>query len=270
MAEQKCSLNELFIEQYADNELDFRESSEVSVHLRSCETCRKKYEEILFVKNVIGAFNSKEKLSFLEKEGFSSLIDHSVPKPGFLKNLAGFIRSHGFSVAASSFSFGSLIFVFIFFLSQSEKENMMIIKQLIEAHNISLPDEFTGHEKAETELRKKFSLDGKTMTGLAAISPVLRGRFTSIAENPAAKIKLAGTKKDESGTLFLSKKNDRIKNVFEDGDCLVKNRDNGCKAKLRHEKGNDMIYWEELDNNFVFVSDNNRMTAQMVRLIGSD
>jgi len=270
MVEQKCSLNELFIEQYADNELDFRESSEVSVHLGNCEACRKKYEEILFTKNLISAFNSKEKLSLLEKEGFMSLIDQNSRKPSLASVVGCFIKSHGFSVAASSFSFASLIFAFVFFLFQTEKENQLVIKEILAAHNNTFPDEFSGNEIAENELNKNFKLDKKTMKSLSSISPVLRGRFTSIAATPGAKIKLAGIDKNQKGTLFLSKKNDHIKNIFENSDCLVKDGEKDCKAKLRHEDGKDMIYWESLDNHFVFVTENNKMAAQMARLIADD
>lgn len=270
MAEQKCNLNELFIEQYADNELDFRESSEVSVHLGNCEECRKKYEEILLTKNLISAFNSKEKLSLLEKEGFMSLIDQNSRKPSFASVIGYFIKSHGFSVAASSFSFASLIFAFVFFLSQTEKENQLVIKEILAAHDNTFPDEFSGNEIAENELRKNFKLDKKTMKNLASLSPIIRGRFTSIASIPGAKIKLDGAEKDESGTLFLSKKNDHIKNIFENSDCLVKDGEEDCKAKLRHEDGKDMIYWESLDNHFVFVTENDKMSAQMAKLIADD
>jgi hypothetical protein len=267
MVEKKCDLNELFIEQYADNELDLRESSEVSLHLTNCVSCKMKYEEIIFTKNAVNRFNSLNKLSLIEKEGFLSLIDQHSSRSGIFYKALKYLRSHGFTVAFSTVSFASLVFAFAFSLSQIEKENDLIIKEIIAAHNNLLPYDFDTPEKAETELKKKFTIDKKTMLNLASISPVLRGRFTSIAATQAAKISVKGLKEEEKGTLFLSKKNAHIKNVFEDGTCLVKSTDDHCKAKLIQEEGNDMIHWEELDNDFVFVTDSSKMSAQMVRLI---
>jgi hypothetical protein len=265
MVEKKCELNELFIEQYADNELDLRESSEVSIHLENCASCKKKYTDVIALKNAVKRFNLLNNLSMIEKEGFCSLIDqHSA---GFFKKVIKYLRGHGFTVAFSTISFASLIFAFTFSLSQLEKENELIIKEIIAAHNNRLPYDFDTPEKTETELNKKFTINKKTMLSLASISPVLRGRFTAIGATPAAKISLKGLKDEEKGTLFLSKKNDHIKNVFQDGDCLVKGSDNHCKAKLIQEEGNDMIHWEELDNDFVFVTDNSKMSAQMIQMI---
>ncbi|HPA57070.1 MAG TPA: zf-HC2 domain-containing protein [bacterium] len=269
MVETKCDMNELFIEQYADNELDLRESSEVSIHLGSCVSCKKRYEEIIFAKNAVNRFNSLNKLSLIEKEGFYSFIDQHSSKYGIVHKFFEYLRSHGFTVAVSTVSFTSLVFAFVFSLSQIEKENNLIIKEIIAAHNNLLPYDFDTPEKTETELNKKFTIDKKTLLNLASISPVLRGRFTSIAATPAAKISIKGLKEEEKGTLFLSKNNAHIKNVFEDGTCLVKSSDNNCKAKLIQKQGNDMIHWEELDNDFVFVTDNNRMSAQMVQLISN-
>jgi hypothetical protein len=49
----------------------------------------------------------------------------------------------------------------------------------------------------------------------------------------------------------------------------VKSPDNNCKAKMIQEEGNDMIHWEELDNDFVFVTDNSKMSAQMIQMISA-
>ena len=66
MLKEKCDFNELFIEQFADRELDYLESAEVAAHLKECSECRRKYEAILATKKITSAFAENEKLSIIE------------------------------------------------------------------------------------------------------------------------------------------------------------------------------------------------------------
>lgn len=269
MLETKCTLNELFIEQFVDGELDFKESAEISAHLEICQECKRKYNEIKFVKITISGIKTQEVLSVIEREGFNSLINHFNSKTSLLQIIARLIKSHGFAVGTSFVSFASLLIVFSFFIYKSDEQNRLITNELISAHNYTFPDEFSGSEKTETELKKNFKYDKNLLKKLARISPEVRGRFTSIAANPVAKIILRGLA-NEKGTLFMSKKNEHLKKLFDDKKCLVENDKDNCKARAFQEKNNDLVYWENEDNDYVFVTDNSKMLAQMVQLISSE
>ncbi|HRZ78751.1 MAG TPA: zf-HC2 domain-containing protein [bacterium] len=268
MHDTRCNLNEIFIEQFADGELDLKESSEISAHLENCPECRKKYDEIKLVKRVITGIKEREVLSVIEKEGFISLIDRAV-KPSFATRIGTVMKSHGFSVGFSFFSFASFIFLFSYYIYTSDKENSLVVNEIISAHRHSLPDEFNGTENTEAELQKNFKVDKKLMKKLAKISPVVRGRYTSIAANPVAKINLEGIGKNK-GTLFMSKKNHHLKELFDDKDCVVKTHDEECKARHFQEKENDLVYWENQDNDYIFITESSGMMAEMVQLISSD
>lgn len=269
MHDSRCDLNEIFIEQFADGELDFKESSEISSHLEKCAFCRKKYNEIKFVKTVICGMKDREVLSVIEKEGFNSFIDHCNKTSSFLQKIKKAFSSHSFAVGFSFFSFTSFLILFSYYISMADKQNRLIVNEIISAHNHSLPDEFNGSEKTEVELEKNFKVDRNLLKKLAGISPVVRGRFTSIAANPVAKINLEGIENDK-GTLFMSKKSKHLKDLFNSKECVVETALDGCKARGFQEKENDLVYWENKDNDYVFVTDNSKMMAKMVQLISSE
>ncbi|MGI6395421.1 MAG: hypothetical protein ACOX2F_11955 [bacterium] len=271
MDKNRCDFNEIFIEQYADSELDLYESSKVSSHIENCQICKQKYEEIVLTKNFIRKFDSSNKLSLIEKEGFLSFIERkSLKKQPLLSKISKYVKSHGFTVAISTLSLSIIVFAFIFSLLRIEKKNELIIKELLAAHSNPQPFDFDTSEKVESELKKIFAIDKKTFLEFASISPVLKGRSTSIATMPTTKIKMQNRDEKEEGTLFLSKKNELIKNAFEDGSCLVKSIDNHCKARMLKEGDSKMIHWEDTENDFVFVSDGDRISTQMVKLISAN
>ncbi|HPS28797.1 MAG TPA: zf-HC2 domain-containing protein [bacterium] len=266
MHNSKCDLNEIFIEQFADGELDFKESSEISDHLEKCADCRKKYDEIKFVKTVICDMKNHEVLSVIEKEGFNSLIYNHKNSSSFFQRFKNILFSHSFAVGFSFFSFTSFLILFSYYISISDKQNRLIVNEIIAAHSRALPDEFSGSESTEAELGKNFTVDKNLLKKLSEISPMIRGRFTSIAANPVAKINLEGVENDK-GTLFMSKKSKHLKDLFNSKNCVVKNDVNGCKARGFQEKENDLVYWGNKDNDYVFVTDNSKMMAKMVQLI---
>lgn len=268
MHDARCNLNEIFIEQFADGELDLKESSEISAHLETCPECRKKYDEIRLIKSVMTGLKEREVLSVIEKEGFLSLIEHSS-RPSFFARVKNNFTSHSFSVGLGFFSFASFMLLFSYYIYSSDKQNRLIVNEIISAHRHSLPDEFNGTESTETELEKNFNVDKKLMKKIAKFSPVVRGRYTSIAANPVAKINLESLGKNK-GTLFMSKKNQHLKELFDNKDCVLKTHNEECKARHFQENENDLVYWENQDNDYVFVTESSRMMAEMVQLISSD
>ena len=264
---KKCDFNELFIEQFADKELDYLESAEIAAHIKSCPLCRKKYEDILLTKKASEVFAENEKLSLIEKEGFLSLIEQKSKKNRpFIDFVKGLFQNRAATLAFSFFSFACLVFAFVFSISGVEKENSLIINEIISAHNQALPDEFGNSTAAQEELKKEFKT--VTFSGFTK-RPKISGRFTSIADRPAAKITLDSNEDNIRGTLFLSKRNEQLEKLFSESDCLVK-KDDICKARHRSDNGKELIYWQNSGNNYLMVSDESNAAAKMVKLINTN
>ncbi|HDT11166.1 MAG TPA: zf-HC2 domain-containing protein [bacterium] len=273
MHDQKCELNELFIEQFIDNELDFEESAQISAHIETCRSCKAVYDELKFIRNVITGMKETENLSPIEKEGFYNLIEKECDKKVFLSKLGNFFSNtnHKYSIWVFSTSFVLLTIVFSAVLLRVDSGNSLIIQEIISAHDNNFPHEFNVTRNDDTVVPnplKQLKIDKKVIRELSRISPVLRGRYTSIGAMPMAKIKLENN--NGQGTLFMSKKNDRIKNVFQDAPCIVKHADGkSCKAAAYHENGKDIVYWDSQDNEYVFVSENQQLHSKMINLINN-
>lgn len=267
MPKEKCDFNELFIEQFADRELDYLESAEVAAHIKSCPVCQRKYEDILDTKKMTLAFAENEKLSLIEKEGLISLINQkSKQKQSITDLIKNLFKNRAATLAFSFFSFSCLVFAFIFALSGIEKENNTVINEIITAHSQALPDEFGNSQAAENELKEKF----KTVKFSEFTKrPKISGRFTSIAATPTAKITLDSSDDKIKGTLFLSKRNEQLEKLFSSSDCLVKKNDI-CRVRHRSSEGKEMIYWQKSDNNYLMVSDESNAADTMIKLISSD
>lgn len=269
-----CGVNELFIEQFADNELDYQTSAEISVHLKVCERCRKRYESICRLKSAVRAFSENEKLSFVEKEGFMRLVDQTaakkkVPFSQWLNNL--FVTKSAALVVSSVFSFACLVFAFVISISSSDKANELIIDELLAAHSYVSPNEFVDDQAARQELASEFSLDKNTLKKIESLNMRMSRKLATIAAVPTAKLKLAGDAgqrgEDVDGTLFLSKENERLQRLFEDSRCALE-RNGVCLAKEREESGKKVVYWKNTGNNFVFVSDRGN-SENLVKYISS-
>lgn len=267
MPKEKCDFNELFIEQFADKELDYLESAEVAAHIKSCPVCRRKYEDISDVKKMTLAFAENEKLSLIEKEGFISLINQkSQQKHTVTYLIRNLFKNRAATLAFSFFSFSCLVFAFVFALSEIEKENNSVINEIITAHSQALPDEFGNSPAAQNELKEQF----KTVKFSEFTKrPKISGRFTSIAATPTAKITLNSSDDKIKGTLFLSKRNERLEKLFSDSDCLIRKNDI-CRAHHRSSDGKELIYWKKSDNNYLMVSDESNAADKMIRLISSN
>ena len=266
MPEKECDFNELFIEQFADRELDYLESAEVAAHIKSCPVCQKKYADIMEAKKIACAFAENEKLSLIEKEGFLRLIDQkSKQKQSLIDFFKNILKNRAVVPAFSFFSFSCLVIAFVLSISNIEKENNIVINEIMNAYNQALPDEFGNSQAAENELKEKF----KTVSFSEFTKrPKLSGRFTSIAATPTAKITLDSNDDKVRGTLFLSKQNEHLEKLFSDSDCIVK-KNEICKAKHRSNGGKELIYWQNSGNNYLMVSDENN-AAKMVKLINSN
>lgn len=267
MPKEKCEINELFIEQFADGELDYKESAEISAHLKTCAECRQKYEDIMFAKSAAAAFTENEKLSSIEREGLLSLINQEAESnTSFTEKLLGMWHNQTAAIIFSAFSSACLIAAFVFSLSSSDKENNLVIEEIFNAHNQIYPDEFSSNSDAKKKLDDTFK-----DTSFAAFTKrtSVRGRFTSIAATPTAKIRFNSEEDNVKGTLLLSKKNERLDKLFEESECILK-KNNVCKAKKRSESGKELFYWTKENNDYLMVSDEDNAADKMVRLISTN
>ncbi|MBR6244424.1 zf-HC2 domain-containing protein [bacterium] len=271
---EDCGVNELFIEQFADNELDYQTSAEISAHLKVCGRCRKRYESICRLKSAVRAFAENEKLSFVEKEGFMRLADQTsarkkVSFSQWFKNV--FVTRSTALVVSSVFSFACLVLAFVISINNSNKANELIIDELLTAHSYVSPNEFVDDQTARQELASEFSLDKNTLRKIESLNMRMSRKLASIAAVPTAKIKLAGDagsqERGVDGTLFLSKENERLQRLFENSRCALE-RNGVCLAKEREENGKKVVYWKNTGNNFVFVSDRGN-SENLVRYISS-
>jgi len=265
MLNEKCTLNELFIEQFIDNELDYSESSQIAAHIKACSRCTKIFNDLKLVKDVMREFEESESLSAIEKEGFRNLLNKADRSPGFFELFKNVFSSKRFFAVSSTLALASFVFVFIFVLSNTDQQNNFLINEIIAAHSTDLPDEFDEKLTADLLIGKKFKIDKNLLKFVRKFSPSVRGRFTSIANSPAAQIRFG---KNNKASLFLADKSDnKLKDLFKNSKCISRNIKSECKAHLRHEKGNDMVYWEKPDKDYMLVSNDSNISSKMVRLI---
>ena len=263
MLNEKCTLNELFIEQFIDNELDYSESSQIASHIKDCSRCTKIFNDLKLVKDVIREFGASESLSAIEKEGFRNLLNTANQSSEFSELLRNLFSGKNFFVAASTLALASFVFIFVFVLSRTDQNNNFLIHEIITAHSNNLPDEFDEKKEADIVIGEKFNLDKNLVKFVHKFSPSVRGRYASIGNNSAAQIRLG---KNNRASLFLATKtNNKLKELFKDSTCISRNIKSECKAHLRHEKGNDMVYWEKPDKNYMLVSNDNDISSKMVR-----
>jgi len=267
MLDKKCTLNELFIEQFIDNELDYSESSEIASHIKACDRCKKIFDEIKMIKDVVCEFERSEGLSAIEKEGFCNLMNKIDQSPGIFDILKDLFSSKRFFAVSSALALTSFVFVFIFVLSNTDQQNNYLINEIITAHSNDLPDEFDEKLQANLLIGEKFKIDKDLIKFVRKFSPSVRGRFTSIASNPAAQIRLG---EDNKASLFLaSKSGNKLKDLFKDSKCIFRNIQSECKAHLRREKGNDMVLWEKPDKDYVLVSNDTNISSNMVKMLAA-
>ncbi len=267
MLNEKCTLNELFIEQFLDNELDYSESSQIAAHIKECERCRKIYNELKLVKDVIVDFGKSQSLSAIEKEGFRNLLNKLDKKPGFTEWVASIFSGKKFVVAASTFVMASFVFIFAFMLSRTDQHNNFLIHEIITAHSNDLPDEFNEKDESDLVVGKNFKINRKLVKVLHNFSPSVRGRFTSLGNNRAAQIRLG--KNSQSSLFMADRTNSKLKELFKDSKCISRNEVSKCNAHIRHENGKDMVFWEKPDKDYVLVSNDDHLRSKMVNLIST-
>lgn len=264
-----CDVNPIFIEQFIDNQLSYEESAEISAHLKTCDICKKHYNGIMDIREALRSIQKSETLTAIEHHGFEKLIDETNP-PATLLNLLEaakeFLGSHGFFSAAVSTALTVMVFFFAIKISDIDRENNKLISDIINIHQQeTLPNEFTEKDNVETVVTQNLKINTPQLRRLLTRTSKIRGRFDQLASIPIASIKIEDI--DGKGTLLLSKNNTELNKLIDQADCI---EEVNCKARKQRVNGRDMLMWKNGDNNYIFVTDSNRMRSNMVRLISAE
>lgn len=270
MLKKDCNVNLVFVEQFLDNQLSLQESAEMSVHIKDCERCKKHYDSIKSLKMTLHSVKEHEQLSPIELIGFEKFIDDSNSKKSFLEMLITAYRyttNHAFVVTSASAAVTVIIFAFVFNIIDIDSDNPIIMNELLSMHDLSnLPDDFDEKDMDNKVAQKNLSIPAAAKK-FAVTRPVIKGRFTHVGSVPTASLKFQDNAK--KGTLVVSKNNGEMKKLFKKSDC-IKEKKNDCVAKQKKSNGRNLLYWEDKEDSFVFVTDDNEMKSDMIRLISAE
>ncbi len=270
MQNKSCDIEHVFIEQFLDNELGYEESAEMSNHIKVCSECRKYYNEIkslkVFVRNTV----KNESLTNIEKNGFFKLIEEES-RLSFRErvlqiwlSLKPVFKSNVFAVSAGAMAFSTVLFVFLFSVFSIDSEKSLMMDEILTVHKNSLPNEFT-KENVESIVEQNLKITPNIQKLISAHQNI-GGRFTHIGAVPVASIKVRDGNKG-TGTLLLSKNSDALKKIFGSSECV---KELNCKAKERSKDGHNMLFWEKSGSSYLYVTDNNSMKSDMVKLISAE
>lgn len=264
--EKPCEMNPLFIEQFADNELSYAESAEMAEHLKGCAACRRLFDEVRGMKKALRAVNGFEHLTAIERAGLEKLIADSGERRPLLPPLLSFFFSGArLAVTGATLAVAALVTVLFYQIFTIERSADLLISEILNIHENSLPDEFAGGGNVDQVIEKNLQIPAPKLRKFVANRPVSKARFANLGTHPAASVRLADAGGD--GTLVMTRKNDDIKRLFTDSDCV---REVNCRAHKKRMNGRDMLFWQEEGNDFLFVSGNQRMMSGMVQLISAE
>lgn len=265
--EKPCEVNPLFIEQFADNELSYAESAEMAEHLKGCVVCRHRFDEVRGLKKTLHAVNAAEHLTTIERAGLEKLIADTAEHHRFLPQfLSFFFSGTHLAVTGASLAVAALVTVLFYQIFTIERSADLLISEILHIHESALPGEFAADDDLDTMVGKNLNISAPKLKKFVANKPVTRARFANLGAHPAASVHMANA--DGKGTLVVTRKNDDMKKLFTAADCVHEVKD--CRAHKKTMKGKDLLFWEENEGNYLFVSDNRPMTNGMVQLINAE
>ncbi len=273
MLKKECTVNPVFIEQFADRELSWEESSEIAAHLNDCPLCRSRYEEIMKLKTLFKEVSHAERLTSIERAGLEKMLE-AAARPSrpvqILNAIKEFFNPHRLVIGLSATAFGALLTIFAVNLMHIENKSPMVLDEILSLHDSNLPDEIAGKE-LDQEVEKNLKVPAK-MKRLVAGRPVLKARFGQLAAKPAATVSIEDG--GARGTLMMTPKNLEVAKVFAKAPCATEVKaeaqKENCPAKREHAEGKDMIHWSRDGADYIFVSENRDMTNRMVQLISAE
>ncbi len=261
----KCEMNELFIEQFADNELSYEESFEIAKHLKECESCKKKYDEIIYLKKLLNQEAESDSLSEIERIGLEQLIDNSG-KNRFFQAISNFfdrMGSHFFISAMTGSAIASIVFIVFFIVRQNDNFNERILHEIVAIHSQNMPKEFDSKNNIEAIINKNLKTNVHLNNFIKKVGYV-KGRFANLDTIPLVSLKIHSKRGDS--TLLLAKNNKIFSRIFEKAGCLTASN---CKIKQQRKEGKQMFFWKNHKNSYIVVNDNqdNKFNPEMLALV---
>ena len=263
MHEQKCTVNELFIEQYFDGELGYKESSEIAAHIKQCNHCRDIYNEYKSVREFVQQLNKNDKLTQFEHDALVAFVDKNAVPWGirYVRKLWRIIDSHGFSVGFFTASILLFAAVFVWQMNTIDAQYDIIMHDIDVASSNTLPPEFKGHQSISDMHHKLLSPDSLVVKRILKNMNKVDGRFVTLGNRQAVALSLKDKK--GAGTLLVSDESEKVKNLFSHSACIGSE----CRIRSRKVNGRNTLYWNRGSQDYIFVGDSDSMRNKMVHLV---
>ncbi len=260
---RECNLNELFIEQYLDGELGYRESAEIAAHIKECERCRVLYEQYRDIRRAAKQWNDEGALSGFEKDALMLFIDtNSRPwYRQFIKRVRFITESHGFTVGFSTAAILLLLTIFTWKITTIDSRYNLVLHDITVADSSNLPPEFEGKDSVLTMHHKMLHGGDREMKRILRHVSNVRGRLVTVGERPALALRLYDN--SSNGTLLVSDDNGALRHLFESGACAA----GDCKVRTKTIDGKNMLYWNRDSRDYLFIGDRSPLRDKMVHLV---
>ncbi|HSA34685.1 MAG TPA: zf-HC2 domain-containing protein, partial [bacterium] len=208
-----CEMNLLFVEQFADGELPFKESAELSAHVASCAECRAHFDATRRLKLVLRATVAAERLTAIERGGLEKLIADTAARHRTVRERIADLFASPYPLAAlsASVALAAVIGVFLHQLFTIERSADLIAREILHIHETTLPDEFSTAGDIETVVKRGLDLPVARIGRLVADRPVTKARFGTIGTRPMASLHMTGP--TGNGTLLVARHNDALREV---------------------------------------------------------
>lgn len=260
-----CENNQLFLEQYLDNELSYAESAAMESHISHCESCRSHAEKIRQIKKAIREIHRKERLSSSERLFFENLIAATPSSDRF--SLRGFLTALPRPVLSlvGAVSIATVIVILLHArLAQIDRENESLVGEIVRAHESKLPDEFSTAD-IESVMRKNLEFPHARLPRFIKDNSIIKARFSQIGKHPFASVKVTGP--HGNGTLMVTRKNEDLKRIFTHATCVP---DLTCRAQRLSREGKDILFWEDHGGNYLFVTSDHLLADHVVNLVSNE
>jgi len=263
---RSCDDNRLFIEQYADHELSYADSAAMAAHLTACPVCRARFEELKRLKAEMRAADRDERLSSDERLAIENLVTRTAAAHrSLLKGFRAHIPRPAALLAGAALATVVTIALLYDRLATADRDGDLLVSEIMQVHESQLPDEFGTADDIESVVRANLDLPRARIPRFVKDQPILKARFSHIGRLPAASVHIADG--HGAGTLMVTHRNDDLKKMFSDGACVPELT---CRAHRISRRGKDLVYWEDTGGDYLFVSDDRRMTDHFVHLIGDE
>ncbi len=260
----KCSKCKRLVGAYLDGELGEDVVRRIETHLAACPACRARHEEIRRLKENLCAAAS-ERLTASERIFLEQIIRSTRPPRRSLREIFPLIPRPAILISAVTVTLFVMVALLYAYLVALDRKNDLLVAEIMQVHESTLPDEFSTEKDLESALRKNLDIPNARVPRFVKERPVVKARFSHLGKQPVASMRITGA--HGGGTLLISRPHEDLKKIFEHGACVP---DHLCRAQRLSRHGKDMLFWEEAGNTYLFVADDHRTNENLARLIATD